>query len=203
MFHNVGTIHKHSHDLSHDLNVQATNVLCIAETHLRPKTTLKNLTEIFPFAYHNHPIHNQNQPEAKHGTSIFAKIQLETVNHYNTNTLEATTAYDPIRKIHIVCVYRFPSSSIPKFVEDLKLIPATLTDEKKVIMGDFIMNTHGKNQQAIANICKELRTQQLVKEPTTKHNTVIDHIHTNIKDYRAASVLKTYYSDHDQIFIQL
>ena len=144
-----------------------------------------------------------SQPEAKHGTSIFAKIQLENVNHYNTNTLEATIAYDPIRKIHIVCVYRFPSSSIPKFVEDLKLIPATLTDEKKVIMGDFNMNTHGKNQQTIANICKDMRTQQLVKEPTTKHNTVIDDIHTNIKDYRAVSVLKTYYSDHDQIFIQL
>ena len=100
-------------------------------------------------------------------------------------------------------MYRYPNTSIPKFAEDLKLIPATQTGAKKVIMGDFNMNTHGKNQQAISKLCIDLKTQQLVTEPTTKHNTVIDHIHTNIKDYKTVSVLKTYYSDHDQIFIQV
>ena len=69
-------------------------------------------------------------------------------------------------------------------------------------MGDFNINIQGKNQQTIANICRDLKTQQLVKAPTTKYNTIIDHIHTNLQGIKTASVLKTYYSDHDQIFIQ-
>ena len=155
-----------------------------------------------PFAYHNHPIHTQTQPCAKHGTSVFAKNQLEGVEHYNTNTLEVTTAYDPVRNVHIVCVYRYPSSSIPQFVEDLKEIPATQTKESKVIVGGFNINIQGKNQKTIENLCRYLKTQQLVKKPTTKYNTAIDHIYTNLNSYKSADVLKTYYSDHDQIFIQ-
>ena len=131
---------------------------------------------------------------------VFAKNQLERDKHYNTNTLEVTTAYDPARSVHIVCVYHFPSSSIPQFVEDPKLIPVTRTDENKVIIGDFNINIQGITI-TIANICRDLKTQQLVKAPTTKYNTIIDHIHTNLKGFKTASVLKTYYSDHDQIFI--
>ena len=77
------------------------------------------------------------------------KNNLESVKQFNTNTLEATTAYDPASNVHIVCVYRFPSSSILQFVEDLKQIPATWTDENKIIMGDFNINIQNKNQQTV------------------------------------------------------
>ena len=133
---------------------------------------------------------------------VFARKQLERDKPYNINTLEATKAYGPVISVHIVCVYRFPSSSFPQFVEDPKLISVTRTDENKVIMGDFNINIQGKNHQTIANICRYLKTQQLVKAPTTKYNTIIDHIHTNLKGIKTASVLKSYYSDHDQICIQ-
>ena len=106
----------------------------------------------------------QYTPKVNHSQNmapIFAKNQLERDKHYNTNTLEATTAYDPAKSVHIVCVYRFLSSSIPQFVEDPKLIPATRTDENKVIMGDFNINIQGKNQQTIANICSDLKSNSL------------------------------------------
>ena len=202
MFHNVRTLHKHSQDLSHDLSVKKSDVLSIAETHLRQTTSMKHLTKTFPFVYHNHPIHTNIETSAKHGTSILAKYKLENVKHYNTSTLEASTAYDPKTKVHIACVYRYPSSSVPQFLEDLKNIPATRTDEHKVIMGDFNINIHSKNQQTIAKICSDMTTQQLVRTSTTKYNTIIDHMHTNISAVKCAGVLKTYYSDHDQIFIQ-
>ena len=96
----------------------------------------------------------------------------------------------------------YPTSSVPQFLEDLKNIPATRTDGHKVIMGDFNINIHSKNQQTIAKICSDMTTQQLVRTATTKYNTIIDHLHTNISAIKCAGVLKTYYSDHDQIFIQ-
>ena len=203
LFHNVRTAHKHSQDLSHDFNIKSTSVLCLAETHLRCNTTLKNLKEIFPFVYHNHPLHSQTQPCAKHGTSIFAKVELESVKHFNTSTLEATKAYDPVRCVHMLCVYRYPNSSIPKFLEDLSEIPLSQSDERKIVLGDFNINIHEKNQKTIENLSKGLRSHQLVNSYTTKYNTVIDHIYTNLKSYKAVGVLKTYYSDHDQIYLQI
>ena len=36
---------------------------------------------------------------------------------------------------------------------------------------------------------------------TTKNKTLIDQIYTNIQDRVKAGTIKTYYSDHDQIFL--
>ena len=163
---------------------------------------LKSLKEIFPHAYHNSP-KTKDKNTTRHGTSIFSKEVLEKVHHYNTNTLDATTAYDKTRKVHIVCVYRYPTSSVPQFITDLKEIQATQTDEKKVIIGDFIINILKKAHQTIKNLCNELKTKQLINTATTKHNTIVDHIHTNIGNTKLAGVIKTYYSDHEQIFIQI
>ena len=56
-------------------------------------------------------------------------------------------------------------------------------------------------QQTLKNLCTDLKTKQLISTPTTKYNTIIDHLHTNITDFQKVGVIKTYYSDHDQIFI--
>ena len=42
----------------------------------------------------------------------------------------------------------------------------------------------------------------MINTTTTKYNTIIDHIHTNLTTQLTTGVIKTYYSDHDQIFIQ-
>ena len=96
----------------------------------------------------------------------------------------------------------FVDSVLLSSVSDLMDVLATQTDENKIILGDCNINIQNKNQQTITNLCRDLKSQQLVKTPTTKYNTIIDHIHTNLKNFKTASVLKTYYSDHNQIFIQ-
>ena len=71
-----------------------------------------------------------------------------------------------------------------------------------LFQGSFI-NILNKNQQTLKKICKDLNTKQIITTETTKQSTIIDHIHTNITTIQASGVIKTYYSDHDQIFIQL
>ena len=71
-----------------------------------------------------------------------------------------------------------------------------------IFIGDFNNYIHDKNQKTIENLRKGLKSHQLVKNSTTKYNTTIDHIYTNLNSYEAAGVLKTYYSDHDQIYLQ-
>ena len=83
------------------------------------------------------------------------------------------------------------------------LIPSALTNENKIIMGDFNINIQNKNHSTTKKICENLGTKQLINTPTTKYNTIIDHIYTNIPNHKECGVIKTYYSDHDQIFIQI
>ena len=68
-------------------------------------------------------------------------------------------------------------------------------------MGDFNINHQNKNNGTIERIRKALGTKQLIIKPTTKQNTTIDHIHTNITTDHTVDVIKTYYSDHDQVYI--
>ena len=66
-------------------------------------------------------------------------------------------------------------------------IPAATATHQKIIMGDFNINIQGTQSKPI--------------DTTTKQNTTIDHLYTNASNVHAADVIKTYYSDHDQIFI--
>ena len=201
-FHNVRTLHKHSQDLASDYNIKASTILCVAETKLQNHTDLKDLNITFPYQYHNHPLHNTAQSSAKHGTAIFAKRELYNIFHTNTNTLESSSAYDFKTKTHISCVYRYPNTPIKLFQEDLKKIRSVITVEQKLIVGDFNINLSSKPQKASNDICRDTRTRQLITKPTTKQNTLIDHIYTNL-DKVSSKVLTTYYSDHDQIFAQI
>ena len=60
-----------------------------------------------------------------------------------------------------------------------------------------------KNLKASKDICTSTQTRQHITTATTKQQTLIDHIYTNLNKETTSNVLKTYYSDHDQIFIQI
>ena len=135
--------------------------------------------------------------------SLYAKHQLQDIKHMNTNTMEATSAFDNEKQIYITCIYRYPNSSIPNFIHDRTSISAVTTKHPKVIMGDFNINHQNKNSHTVERICKALGTKQPINKPTTKHNTTIDPIHTNLTSDHLANVMKTYYSDHDQIYITI
>ena len=60
-----------------------------------------------------------------------------------------------------------------------------------------------KNLKASKDICTSTQTRQHITTATTKQQTLIDHIYTNLNKETTSNVLKTYNSDHDQIFIQI
>ena len=72
---------------------------------------------------------------------------------------------------------------------DLKSIQGTRTNNKKIIMGDFNINILNKNHQTISNLCNDLNTKQLINTATTKQNTMIDHIYTNITNTKLSGVI--------------
>ena len=119
----------------------------------------------------------------------------------NTSTMETTTAFDNKTQTYITCIYRYPNSSIPNFINDITTISAATTNHQKILIGDFNINAQSKHSNTIEKICKALGTKQLINQPTTKQNTTIDHIHTNITTDHSSGVIRTYYSDHDQIYI--
>ena len=80
--------------------------------------------------------------------------------------------------------------------------PPTIKHQK-ILMGDFNINIQNKHINTTEKNCKCIGTNQLINNPTTKQNTIIDHIHTNLTEYHSTGVIKTYYSDHDQIYITL
>ena len=124
------------------------------------------------------------------------------IQHHNSSIVESTSAHDKATNIHITCVYRYPNTPLKQFQAHLLRIKAVTTPKQKVIIGDFNINLIPKPQKASKDICQATQAHQLISDPTTKQNTLIDHIYTNLNNTATAKVLKTYYSDHDQIFIQ-
>ena len=50
-------------------------------------------------------------------------------------------------------------------------------------MGDFNINIQNEKQQTLKSLCTDLKSKQLISNPTTKYNTIIDHLYTNITDF--------------------
>ena len=202
-FHNVRTMNKHAEDLASDFNIKASTILCVAETNLKKTTNTNDLDSIFPHSYHNHPEFTNITPSAKHGVSLYSKYKLTNIKHVNTSTLESTTGYDNKTNTYLTCIYRYPNTSIATFIHDLTAISPPTIKHQKILMGDFNINIQNKHINTTEKICKCIGTNQLINNPTTKQNTIIDHIHTNLTEYHSTGVIKTYYSDHDQIYITL
>ena len=82
----------------------------------------------------------------------------------NTSNLETTTAFDNKTQAYITCIYCYPNSSIPNFINDITTISAATTNHQKILIGDFNINAQSQHSNTIEKICKALGTKQLINQ---------------------------------------
>ena len=102
-------------------------------------------------------------------------------------------------KLHIVCVYRPPSTPIPKFTDELLNIVSKLKEMPTCIVGDFNedISMTGKGHCCYLLTLKGFK--QMVKKPTTDSGTLIDHVYVSQEMTVTTDVTHCYYTDHDYV----
>ena len=101
-------------------------------------------------------------------------------------------------------IYRYHKTPVQKLIEDLTMQIQNWNQKTIYIGGDFNLDY---NKKATANRLKHelltpLQLHQIVKNNTTKQQTMIDLVLTNTSTSQS-TVKWTYYSDHNMIKIKL
>ena len=102
--------------------------------------------------------------------------------------------------ILLAVIYRPPSYQLDLFKTNLnKLLDLLDTrSDTIVVMGDF--NDDMFKESTMNNLMANRGYVQVVSQPTTENNTLIDHVYIKTTHFDVeAKVLPTYFSDHEGI----
>ena len=105
--------------------------------------------------------------------------------------------------INIIAVYRSPQVPLGQRCSALQHI-VDQASNNNIFIGDFNVNwlVEMERQSLYNDMVRDNGYRQLIENPTTDNNTVIDHIYTNIVNMETVSGnLETYFSDHKAIWI--
>ena len=122
----------------------------------------------------------------------------------NINGVELTVIkIQNYEHINIIAVYRSPQVPLGQLCSALQHI-VDQTSNNNIFVGDFNVNWLVEvERQSLYNVMvRDNGYRQLIDNPTTDNNTVIDHIYTNLVNMEIISGnLETYFSDHKAIWI--
>ena len=104
-------------------------------------------------------------------------------------------------KLHIISVYRPPSTPITKFTDELLNIASKLKETPTCIVGDFNEDISMTCQRHCSSMLTLIGFKQMVKNPTTDSGTLIDHVYVSQDMTVTTDSTDCYYTDHDYVFI--
>ena len=102
-------------------------------------------------------------------------------------------------KLHIISVYRPPSTPISKFTDELLNIASKLKETPTCIVGDFNEDISMTCQRHCSSMLTLIGFKQMVKKPTTDSGTLIDHVYISQDMTVTTDVTDCYYTDHDYV----
>ena len=206
-FLNAQSLHAHQQCLLKDQYLTNAHVLCIAETwyksnDLNPEIenhlVVRRDRELSPMmhrsggliTYYHHDFH------------------LEKEYHVNDHEIEhqvmlLSTRWNGLR-IMVVSVYIHPMKTSHEIIKSLEKLLTTIPHQSvsTIIVGDF--NIDYTSNSRIANDLKKMmryyRFSNLIKEPTHRSGSSIDHFYTNVTcKHTNIDISGCYYSDHFRI----
>ena len=211
VYQNVRSLHLHIEDVAADYNIQACDVINIAETAL----VVNDLSETYQLPdfnlYRNDHVSSNNQ-RTPYGLAVYVKQVIPcTVFAFNCNGVEisVTRLHDHLQNLHIISIYRSKlRASILQLVEAMDQVHNFVLsdgDHPIIILGDFNVNLlePSAEQNHLSSYVRDHRGYtQLINKYTTDYCTQIDHIYTNVPQLVSSSgVLESYYSDHKPIYV--
>ena len=202
---NANSAKLHFKDITTDPVLLASDILAITETHI----TNNNKK--------NHQIDNyrlfMKQPdmtENHHGIALYVSDHLKAT----FLDLPVTVAIEVLsvniqfgQECHtVVLLYRSPSVPQREFAANVETIVTWLTERRKekiILLGDFNFDWLKRSSSPFSRLMDKFGFRQIVKQPTHRMGSCLDHIYLPECCSGNISVLPTYYSDHYFVHAQV
>ena len=151
-------------------------------------------------------ISNQNNRRPSHGTAVYSKLPFVEGYPYSNNingiefTVIKVTNYEDINIIGVYCSPQVPLAQLCSALQHI----VDHSSNNNIFIGGFNVNWLVEvERQSLYNIMvRDNGYRQLIHNPTTDNNTLIDHIFSNIVNMETDSGnLETYFTDHKAIWV--
>lgn len=189
--HNCEGYFPHFHDITHNNFLKHTDIIAFQETWTTPVDTIQPPTPRYQPVFVHRSTH-QKSLSSKGGVAIFVHEDF-TFQQIDTtaSNIECVAIHLTSPSISVVNVYKPPQTKISYFCQQLSLIIKNLPTSQIIVLGDFNTSTTDEDLQQTMTLF-----QQLISTPTTKRQTLIDHIYVRNLNIEQSGTVPTYYSYH-------
>ena len=199
--HNIQSLRCHIEDLKNNTQMRNAHVICLSETWLTENDNLEDLV------IDGYTLETLNVGRGR-GVAMYIQNSVDySVLPILSNACDtlAIRTYGATNML-IAVVYKPPDTRYGMFCTEMSNITAQtelLETDNAVFVGDFNIDLM-KDATLVPRVFRSYF--QVISEPTTANQTLLDHIYIKpvpgIDDF-VASVLPTYYSYHRPVFIAI
>ncbi len=190
---NAQSLHKHIHNVKADWNIKVATTIGICETRIKyGEDTSRYQMEDFEFYHIEQSLESNQRPY--HGVGLYVRKTFCSTHmfHISKNEFEciARDIFIPSTPSHVqvVMCYKKPGINNELLFKALRKIAKHANpSEPLIIMGDFNVNKQ-THQPIITKMAQILQCRQLVSDVTTKANTCLDLIFTNMNAKQHGSI---------------
>ncbi|XP_071145215.1 uncharacterized protein [Mytilus edulis] len=213
ILHNIQGLIPHINDIRSNSDILSANFLCLTETWLEKKTQLclKGFNFLHKDRFSSYPsqkkVFKQLKRKTHGGVGIYigndqqcSPITPESVN------MECIVIFIKEINTNLVLIYRTETYTSPVFLEELHELLFSLPQENEntstIVLGDFNQDILKKNS-SIEQFMSKQGFAQIVTNPTTDGNTLIDHVYLHGNLQISVEVIQTYYSYHNMVSLNI
>ena len=194
---NIGNLKTRLKDIEIDRIMKSAHIISLNETHLAQKDILTpkmmGITQDMSIFRHD-----RNNAGGGVALIIHKKFMPEKIVLNSDCEILAVKISEPT-KLHIISVYRPPSTPISKFTDELLNIASKLKETPTCIVGDFNEDISITCQRHCSSMLTLIGFKQIVQKPTTDSGTLIDHVYVSQDMTVTTDVTDCYYTDHDYV----
>ncbi|XP_071153638.1 uncharacterized protein [Mytilus edulis] len=212
LLHNIQGLIPHIEDLQANSDIQNVNFICLTETWMESNSVSPNLTNFNLI----HKPRSSSYSSAKGifedlsnkkygGVGIYVRNQQQyTQLTFESCNIECVGLRIENIKTNIVVIYRPESYTTSIFLEQLQrlLVAIPQDDGSTIVLGDFNEDIL-KSNSAIQMFMKQFGFMQILHNPTTNGDTLIDHVYVRGKLQISLDTIQTYYSYHNMVLLQI
>ena len=192
--HNVQSLPAHYSDVISNNEFMAADVICLSETWLTRQHM--NNFDITGYNFHSSQLQGRGNGVAVYVKQIHA-YKVHVLSTGKCSSLLITISTTP--SFLILLIYKPPSTTSGQFSDILNKLLLEMENYKtdyKIIVGDL-----NHDHATLPTICNLQSYKQLIGEPTTTNNTLLDPIYiTPVPSCYVSGVLNTYYSYHEPVY---
>ena len=203
IFQNARSLRLHFPDIMNDCNILAADIIGLAETRLSHQDTDKDF-ELLGYKLLRNDQKHTEMTRPYHGLAAYIRkeITIKATKQISSDSLECIFLHieNQCQDLQLVTVYKSPTTTTKSFCSQMreKVIPLLNTSLPIIILGDFNTDLSTNQPAAFLKLFANIDCTQCIKDITTDHDTLLDHIFSNKAIH--SGVIETAWSDHTAIW---